>query len=379
MQRIRIVRPAGYPSRFNTPRVSDLDIRTRHWLPIHKIWKPAEVALFLASIRPGLIHTFNRIPIDIRRFVISYESHLPRLYDYPDGWLNDFFVGRLLSQRCAAIIPISDAARRTFLHQHRKHHRSDELAAKLGPTIYPSVRVDARPLQATSPGSCLKVVFIGSHFVRKGGLAILRAAEIASARKLPIEFHIVSNLTIGRDAGVWTDPKSVDAVSAEMSSLKLSNVVHHGAMPNTGVMALLRSADVALLPTLSDTFGYSILEAFSLGVPVIATNCYAIPEIVEDGINGRILPMELDELGQWRHLFAYDRVSEEEYVETLKLSERTQGARLANVLEELLEDRAQRRLLAEGAYETALTKFNAAVQARKLEELYRSYGTAKPN
>lgn len=41
-----------------------------------------------------------------------------------------------------------------------------------------------------------------------------------------------------------------------------------------------------LQPTSDDSFGLTILEGIKSGLPIIGSRLYAIPEIVEDGING---------------------------------------------------------------------------------------------
>jgi glycosyltransferase involved in cell wall biosynthesis len=50
-------------------------------------------------------------------------------------------------------------------------------------------------------------------------------------------------------------------------------------MSNDGVKKLLLETDVALLPSLAETFGYFILEAQAAGCPVITTDIRAMPEI----------------------------------------------------------------------------------------------------
>jgi len=81
---LKVVRPSGYPARFNTPRPerSRHSISTRKWLPLHKVWQPLEVALIMSSRGSDLIASFNRIPLGDTPFVISFESHLPRLFTY---------------------------------------------------------------------------------------------------------------------------------------------------------------------------------------------------------------------------------------------------------------------------------------------------------
>ena len=52
----------------------------------------------------------------------------------------------------------------------------------------------------------------------------------------------------------------------------------------------LSSFDVLVVPSLSESFGKVILEAMSLEVPVVASNIGGIPEIVQHGSNGILVP-----------------------------------------------------------------------------------------
>ena len=56
------------------------------------------------------------------------------------------------------------------------------------------------------------------------------------------------------------------------------------------IMSLLHAADFFCLPTLHEGLGSSILEAMSAGLPVIATRVGGIPEIVEEGRTGILVP-----------------------------------------------------------------------------------------
>jgi len=56
------------------------------------------------------------------------------------------------------------------------------------------------------------------------------------------------------------------------------------------VESLLATADLFLLPSEQEAFGLAALEAMSCGVPVIATTVGGIPEVVEDGASGFLLP-----------------------------------------------------------------------------------------
>jgi glycosyltransferase involved in cell wall biosynthesis len=87
-----------------------------------------------------------------------------------------------------------------------------------------------------------------------------------------------------------------------MELLRLPNVTLYGSLSNSNVIELMERSHFLLLPTVHDTYGYSPLEAMSLGVPVIASATAAIPEFVKDGENGFLLPMENDDVGDWVHL-----------------------------------------------------------------------------
>ena len=57
------------------------------------------------------------------------------------------------------------------------------------------------------------------------------------------------------------------------------------------VAVLLSCADVFLLPSESESFGLSALEAMASEVPVVGTRCGGLEELVEDGATGRLLPV----------------------------------------------------------------------------------------
>ena len=65
------------------------------------------------------------------------------------------------------------------------------------------------------------------------------------------------------------------------------------------IVPLLSLSDIYLLPSKSESFGLSALEALSCSVPVIGTNVGGLSEVVEDGKSGFLIdPDDADEIAE---------------------------------------------------------------------------------
>lgn len=58
-----------------------------------------------------------------------------------------------------------------------------------------------------------------------------------------------------------------------------------------GVIDLLSMGDLFLLPSEKESFGLAALEAMACELPVIATTCGGLPEVVKDGVTGFLTPL----------------------------------------------------------------------------------------
>ncbi len=81
------------------------------------------------------------------------------------------------------------------------------------------------------------------------------------------------------------DGPDAGAAAARAAELGLTNdVVFVGKQPRIG--DYLSIADVLLLPSETESFGLSALEAMSCEVPVVASRVGGLPEVVDEGVSG---------------------------------------------------------------------------------------------
>lgn len=72
---------------------------------------------------------------------------------------------------------------------------------------------------------------------------------------------------------------------------QLDNIEFVGFLPRNELPELYRLADLAVVPSVYEPFGYAALEAMALGVPVIASATGGLSEIIEHGKSGLLVPL----------------------------------------------------------------------------------------
>jgi glycosyltransferase involved in cell wall biosynthesis len=111
-----------------------------------------------------------------------------------------------------------------------------------------------------------------------------------------------------------------------------------GRIEDTG--AFLAALDLFVLPSHQEAMPLALLEAMSVGLPVIASRVGGIPEAVQDGVSGLLV-------------------------------EPSDVSRLAHALERLARDPDRARRLGEGARRIAGEKYGVDRMVRRVQDLYR--------
>lgn len=368
-----------YQTLFMTPRKSRHIIRRVRFVPFNRIDTRLDgITMTAPHLWADLLHAHNRIPVAARKFIISFESHLPRRFAIAhDNAFTRYMNGVLEGPSCRRIVAMSHFAKRAFLQQHAANPDAPLLAAKLF-VRHPNVVVppEAEALSGDrGPGDPLKLVFVGAHFGRKGGCVAVKIAEMAAARNLPVHVTIVSALDVAGD--IWTDPAERSFFEPYLRLLNLPNVRFHGALPNAAVRALLRQSHFSLLPTFADTFGFSAIESMAEGTPVIATRICALPEFINDGENGMLLDLETTDIGEWRNP-GWDARGTQAFARHFRDEVERLAEEIVARLERLSGRPAELAAMQLSAHRTAKRMFDADAAAAFWDDLYTRVAQEAP-
>lgn len=298
----------NYITTFNSPRESIHTLIRTKFFPSRQFFRPLDsVAMWIpVGQECQLIHSFNRIPYTQKPWIISFESFLPRTIGPGSNLFKRILRPRLALDNCRKIIAISEYAKLKFISNNTDWELVSEVIKKLE-VVHPSLPVKSCSPKTYTRGELLELVFVGNDFARKGGIVALRLAKKASQMNLPIKIHLVSKMNYG--SHVYTDCLDSRRYDEDLKSLNLNNIVLYNKKSNAEVIQLLSQSHLQLMATLDDTYGFSVIEGFSVATPAITTNVCALSEIVHHGENGYLLNLALNENRNWVNL--QDRASQE--------------------------------------------------------------------
>jgi glycosyltransferase involved in cell wall biosynthesis len=117
-----------------------------------------------------------------------------------------------------------------------------------------------------------RFLFLGSLSLHKGAPLLLEAWKRLAFDRA--ELWIAGFL-----------PKQVQVPIHSLSNVKIPGRLPHAEIPN-----LLRQCDVLVMPSYAEGFGLVLLEALASGLPIIATDVTAGPDLIQDGIEGQVIP-----------------------------------------------------------------------------------------
>lgn len=232
---------------------------------------------FLATWQPDVVHV-NCLP-HLRGATAAQRHGRPRLWHLreilPAGPRRRYFARRLAASG-ASLVAVSRAVA-AWLEEER-----------LGATVIPNgielpdPRPDAVAARAALglPTDGVWISFAGQLVPHKGALTLVRAAAHA-CRRLP-ELRVVL-AGAGPERFVRALGAAVDASGAAARFTLLP--------PQPTGLGVVAASDIVCVPTLTpDPLPRAVLEAMAAGRPVVAFPTGGIPEMVEPGITGLLVP-----------------------------------------------------------------------------------------
>jgi glycosyltransferase involved in cell wall biosynthesis len=241
------------------------------------------------------------------------------------GWLDACFKQRFLS-RVNAVIGVSEGILAVY---RRSGLLADARRVESVPTIpplgVPSSAADGAAVRARYRLNGRVVLYVGKLSVGKGVADFLAAGARVQAHHPDALFVLVGDGAAPAPAP-W--------------------VKHLGPLPNADVLALYAGAEIVVVPSvIPDALSRVVLEAMAAGRPVVATAVGGMPELIEDGKSGLLVP-------------------------------RRDPAALADVLVRLLDDPALAARLGAAARRRAETRFAPESSVERLLALYAAVQAA---
>lgn len=130
------------------------------------------------------------------------------------------------------------------------------------------------------------ITTIGQIYPRKGISFLIKACKRLAFAESHAELK-VKLLIVGSDP--TPNERNLTFLKSLISRLNLEEKVEFLGY-REDIPDILAATDVFVLPSLEEPFGRVLIEAMAMKVPVVATNVGGIPEIVEDGKSGFLVP-----------------------------------------------------------------------------------------
>jgi glycosyltransferase involved in cell wall biosynthesis len=185
-----------------------------------------------------------------------------------------------LEREVIARADVVTAPSRDTLEQTRAHYGlALEHAAVIPPPIDCRLRGPAWNLPDCDRN---RIVFVGRFDRHKGGDVMIDAFALLAAARPTFTLDFV-----GPDRGLLDEAGELVHVDAYLNrrvpdTNVRKRIVVHGQQPPGAIDAFRRRGLVTIVPSRYETFGYTAVEALSLGCPVIVANSGGLAEIVRD-------------------------------------------------------------------------------------------------
>lgn len=224
-------------------------------------------AAFAKRHRPELIEVYNRpVMVDVIRRELGALPLIVHFGNDPRGMDGSRSVAerRKLLEQSAAVICVSEFIRRCFIDQFDHPLSTRVHVVHTGVPCAPEI-----------PAKEKRIVYVGRVVPEKGVLELVRAL----ARVLPHHPDWGAEIIGARWFGGGEKPSTYET-SVAAAATSCDRIMLAGFQPHEDVLALLRRASIAVVPSLwDDPFPRTALEALAHGCALVCSRRGGLPEL----------------------------------------------------------------------------------------------------
>lgn len=243
-----------------------------------------QVEAFLARGRYDVVVGPGTLPFSLVRTELPVVSWCDATFAAMDGYYYPNLapetrrMGNRLEKLALEKLTLAVYAARWAADSAVRDYGADPLRVKVVPFGANIERLPAREQTDRPLGSPLHLLFVGKEWERKGGAIAVETLQALLARGIAARLTIVG---------------CVPPAEYVRPDLTVHPFLDKNRPADVALLdELYRTADFFLLPSRQECYGVVFCEANAYGVPDLAARTGGVPTIVEDGVNGFLLPLE---------------------------------------------------------------------------------------
>lgn len=220
----------------------------------------------------------------------TVEQH-PELFELLDSKFIVSLRGAHINYSPILDLKLADAYRKYFPHIDGFHAVSEDIgreATKYGAeknkikVIHSSIKDELFLMESEvyKSGNTLDIISIGRFHWKKGYHYALDAMKILNDSKINFTYSIIAQGKI---------PEEITFLIDEYGLADKVNIIP--GMKHDELIKKLQSSHLLILPSVEEGIANVVLEAMATGIPVLTTDCGGMDEVVNDRINGYIVPV----------------------------------------------------------------------------------------
>lgn len=137
-------------------------------------------------------------------------------------------------------------------------------------------------VESKNDKSCLHILYLGFLGKAKGTFDLIRAARTVLRQEQGVVFDLV---------GAEHFAGEMQQLNAQVADACLGKSIHvQPAVTGQQKVEFLRSADIFVYPSYHEGMPMAVIEAMACALPIVATRVGGLPDLVQPGLNGCLVP-----------------------------------------------------------------------------------------